>query len=110
MDCIMTRTKLCIVGACGRLGKSIIQESVDNFDIVEIHNRPESLVYLIKKNLKCKFIFVYHNNPQDLRYSKTVSERLFIVNNCHQIFFVSRWVMRKFFEGLPFDYKNNCYH
>ena len=24
-----------------------------NFDIVEIHNRPESLVYLIKKNLKC---------------------------------------------------------
>ena len=34
MGCIMTRTKLCIVGACGRLGKSIIQESVDNFEIV----------------------------------------------------------------------------
>ena len=30
----MNRTKLCIVGACGRLGKSIIQESVDNFEIV----------------------------------------------------------------------------
>ena len=34
MGYIMTRTKLCIVGACGRLGKSIIQESVDNFEIV----------------------------------------------------------------------------
>ena len=42
------------------------------FDIIEIHNRPESLIYLIKKNLGCKFIFVYHNNPQDLRFSKTV--------------------------------------
>ena len=55
------------------------------FDIVEIHNRPESLVYLIKKKLNCKFIFVYHNNPQDLRYSKTTKERLFIANNCDQI-------------------------
>tara|TARA_B100001123_G_scaffold376927_1_gene443994 strand:+ start:21349 stop:23454 length:2106 start_codon:yes stop_codon:yes gene_type:complete len=79
-----------------------------NFEIVEIHNRPESLVYLIKKKMKCKFIFVYHNNPQDLRYSKTVNERLFIVNNCDQIYFVSKYVMNKFFEGLPFNYKNNC--
>ena len=79
------------------------------FDVIEIHNRPESLIFfLLKKNLNCKFIFVYHNNPQDLRYSKTPRERLFIANNCDQIFFVSKWVMRKFFEGLPFDYKNNC--
>ena len=78
------------------------------FDVIEIHNRPESLVYLLKKKLNCKFIFVYHNNPQDLRFSKTVNERLFIANNCDQIFFVSKWVMKKFFEGLPFDYKNNC--
>ena len=79
-----------------------------NFEIVEIHNRPESLVYLLKRKMKCKFIFVYHNNPQDLRYSKSIDERLFILNNCHQIYFVSRWVMNKFFEGLPYNYKNNC--
>jgi len=30
------------------------------------------------------------------------------VNNCHQIYFVSKWVMNKFFEDLPFKYKNNC--
>ena len=78
------------------------------FEIIEIHNRPESLVFLLKKKLSCKFIFVYHNNPKDLRYSKTVKERLFIANNCDQIFFVSKWVMKNFFDGLPFDYKNNC--
>tara|TARA_Y100000590_G_scaffold16356_2_gene19744 strand:- start:185 stop:1987 length:1803 start_codon:yes stop_codon:yes gene_type:complete len=62
----------------------------------------------MKKNLDSKFIFVYHNNPQDLRFSKSVNERLFIVENCDQIYFVSKWVMKKFFEGLPFSYKNNC--
>ena len=30
----------------------------NNFDVVEIHNRPESLVYLIKSKLKSKFIFI----------------------------------------------------
>jgi len=78
------------------------------FEIIEIHNRPESLVYLIKKKLVSKFIFIYHNNPQDLRFSRTVKERIFIVENCDQIYFVSNWVMKKFFEGLPFTYKNNC--
>ena len=80
----------------------------NNFEVIEIHNRPESLISLLKKEIRSKFIFVYHNNPQDLRYSKTVNERLFIANNCDQIFFVSEWVMKKFFEGLPFKYKNNC--
>ena len=79
-----------------------------NFKIIEIHNRPESLIFFLKKKIKSKFIFIYHNNPQHLRFSKTVNERLFIVNNCDHIFFVSKWVMRKFFEGLPFKYKNNC--
>ena len=78
------------------------------FEIIEIHNRPESLLFLINKKIEAKYIFVYHNNPQDLRYSKSPKERLFIANNCDQIFFVSKWVMKKFFEGLPFDYKNNC--
>ena len=62
----------------------------------------------MKQNLSSKFIFIYHNNPQDLRYSKTTKERLHIANNCDQLFFVSGWVMKKFFEGLPFKYKNNC--
>ena len=80
----------------------------NNFDVIEIHNRPESLIYLIKSKLKSKFIFVFHNNPQDLRYSKTVKEREFILKKCDQIFFVSKWVMNKFFEGLSVSYNNNC--
>ena len=58
--------------------------------------------------MNCKFIFVYHNNPQDLRSSYTTKERIFIANNTDQIYFVSNWVKKKFFEDLPYKHKNNC--
>ncbi len=78
------------------------------FKIIEIHNRPESLVYLLKKKLKTKYIFIFHNNPLDLRGSSSIKERIFIAENTHQIYFVSKWVMKKFFHGLPYKYRNNC--
>ena len=79
-----------------------------NFKIIEIHNRPESLLYLINKKVKAKLIFVYHNNPQDLRSSSTIKERTFIAENTDQIYFVSKWVKDKFFEDLPYEHRNNC--
>ncbi len=78
------------------------------FDIIEIHNRPEYLTYLVSKNVKSKLIFIFHNNPTQMRGSKKISERLFILNNADKIFFVSRWTMNKFFQGLPFKTKSNC--
>ncbi len=78
------------------------------FKIIEIHNRPESLVYLLKKKLKTKYIFVFHNNPLDLRGSSSIKDRTFIAENTDQIYFVSKWVKNKFFEGLPYKFRNNC--
>ena len=78
------------------------------YEIIEIHNRPESLIYLIKKNVKSKLIFVFHNNPKEMRASKSIKERIFIAENTDQIYFVSRWVKDKFFEGLPYSHRNNC--
>ena len=80
----------------------------NNFSIIEIHNRPESLIYLIKKNINSKLIFIFHNNPIDMRGSSSVSERIFIAENTDQIYFVSNWVKEKFFEGLPYKFRNNC--
>ena len=81
---------------------------IKNFSIIEIHNRPESLLYLIKRNVKSKLLFVFHNNPKEMRGSSTVRERLFIAKNTEQIYFVSKWVKDKFFEGLPYINRNNC--
>ena len=77
------------------------------FKIIEIHNRPESLLYLIRKKVASKLIFVYHNNPQDLRSSSSDKDRLFIAENTDQIYFVSKWVKNKFFEDLPYSHRNN---
>ena len=76
--------------------------------IIEIHNRPESLVYLLKKKINTKITFVFHNNPIEMRGSTTVRERIFIAENTNHIYFVSKWVRNKFFEGLPFKHRNNC--
>ena len=79
-----------------------------NFKIIEIHNRPEYLNFLTKKNVKAKIIFFFHNNPKEIRGSKTINERLKILENTDKIFFVSKWTMKKFFEDLPFKNKSNC--
>ena len=78
------------------------------FSIIEIHNRPESLLFLLKKKITAKLIFVFHNNPKDMRGSASVKERINIAEKTDQIYFVSRWVKDKFFEGLPYKHKNNC--
>ena len=80
--------------------------------IIEIHNRPESLNYFFdKKNIennKFKLIFFFHNNPLELRGSKSVDQRLKIIENTDYIFFVSEWVKNKFFEGMSIKDRNNC--
>ncbi len=80
----------------------------NDYDIIEIHNRPEYLNFLIKKKIKSKLIFFFHNNPKDIRGSKTSKERLNILENTDKVFFVSAWTKKKFFEDLPYKTKSNC--
>jgi len=78
--------------------------------IIEIHNRPESLLYFhqMNKDNKFKLIFIFHNNPLELRGSKTIKERLEILEKTDYIFFVSKWVKNKFFDGIEIKHRNNC--
>ena len=70
-----------------------------NFDLIEIHNRP--LVYLyLKKKINNKFILYFHNDPLNMKGSKSISERLFLLDNVSKIIFVSQWVQKRFFLGL----------
>ncbi len=80
----------------------------NKFEIIEIHNRPEYLNFLINKKINSKLIFFFHNNPQDIRGSKTKKERLKILEHTDKVFFVSAWTKKKFFEGLPIKSKSNC--
>ena len=76
-------------------------------DVVEVHNRPEYAIYLIKNNPNLKVNLIFHNDPNTIRYSIKKKHREFLLNHCNKVIFVSKWVKKRFFFGLPFDHKNN---
>ena len=82
------------------LSKKILQsqskEYVDKFlkiqrkikpDIIEIHNRPIYVAKII--NMDSKIVLYFHNDPISMSGSKTVKERLFLLENCSKIIFNS---------------------
>ena len=81
---------------CNELIKKINNR---NYDLVEIHNRP--LVFnILKKKINSKFIIYFHNDPLSMKGSKTVKERLELLNSVEKIIFVSEWVQKRFFLDL----------
>ena len=79
-----------------KLSKKLIEEK---FDIIEIHNRPLVLFKLLKK-INSKFIMYYHNDPLTMSGSKLISERKEILKKVNKLVFISKWVKKRFFEGL----------
>ena len=70
-----------------------------NFDIIEIHNRPE-VFNLLKPNFNSKFILYFHNDPLSMYGSKSGKERLKLLINLDKIVFISKWVQDRFFINL----------
>ena len=70
-----------------------------NFEIIEIHNRPQ-IFSILKKRLDKKFILYFHNDPLSMKGSKSISERLFLLNEVDKIIFVSQWTQERFFKDL----------
>ena len=86
--------------------KLIKQINNNNFDLIEIHNRPLILFKLIKK-INSRFIFYFHNDPLSMKGSKSISERLFILKNVKKIIFISEWVKSRFFENIDSKLSTN---
>ena len=78
-----------------------------NSDLIEIHNRPIYLNYLIKSLEKRNYILYFHNDPLTMSGSRTISERIFLLKNCLKIIFNSNWSKRKFIEGMKNEYINS---
>ena len=83
--------------------KIIIKElEKNNFDIVEIHNRPNMIHELIEK-VNSKYILYLHNDPRSMKGTKTPKERLNLLSKVDKIIFITKWVKNKFFEDLNLD-------
>ena len=80
--------------------KNFIKHNKNNiFDIIEIHNRPLVFNYL-KKRVNSKYIIYFHNDPLSMNGSRSINERLLLLDEVDKIIFVSKWVQKRFFESI----------
>jgi len=82
-------------------------EKINKSDLIELHNRPIYLNYLIKELKNKTYLLYFHNDPLTMGGSKTISERIFLLKNCFKIIFNSNWSKKRFLEGMKNDYINS---
>ena len=75
------------------------EKKIDS-DLIEVHNRP-NYIKQIKNTFKKKIILYFHNDPLTMSGSKSVNERLYLLNNIDKIIFNSNWSQDRFFVNLP---------
>ena len=67
-------------------------------NIIEVHNRP---IYIqLMPNNKTKKVLYFHNDPLSMNGSKTVNERINLLNICSKIVFNSEWSKNRFLTNL----------
>ena len=78
-----------------------------NPDLIEVHNRPNYIKLIRKKFINKLFLF-FHNDPLTMSGSKTINDRVYLINNVDKIIFNSKWSQNCFFVGL--SNQNNLLH
>ena len=85
--------------------KFLEYEKKSKSSLIEIHNRPDYIdrIYKFNKNL----VLYFHNNPLEMKSSKSVSDRINILNKCKKIIFNSKWTLNKFKDGISKNHLTN---
>tara|TARA_B110000116_G_C16799341_1_gene569141 strand:+ start:4104 stop:5207 length:1104 start_codon:yes stop_codon:yes gene_type:complete len=74
--------------------------------IIEIHNRPYLFNLAVRKEKKYPISLHFHNDPRDMKGSKTINQRIFIAQNAAAVYFVSNYIKDCFLEGIINKYSN----
>ena len=77
----------------------IITEN-NTINIIEIHNRPYLIDYIHKTIRSCHISIFFHNNPLEMKGSKSAEERQKILDKADFVFCVSEFVKSKFLSGI----------
>jgi glycosyltransferase involved in cell wall biosynthesis len=80
--------------------KNFIRKLPETIKVIIIHNRPHFFFILKKKFPSMKFVIIFHNDPNTLRGSRSVSEKINILEQCDKLIFVSYYVKKKFYYNL----------
>jgi len=77
----------------------ILKDKKNQSDLLEIHNRPH-YIRLLSKYYKNKIILYFHNNPLEMKGSKSLKERIYLLENVDKIVFNSKWSKQRFFTNI----------
>ncbi len=84
--------------------KFIINVKKSNPDVIEVHNRP-NYIKQIKNKSNSKITLYFHNDPINMNGSKTIKERIYLLQNLDAIIFNSEWSKKRFFIDLKLNEK-----
>ena len=99
----LIENKLLISQSFNYVNKFIESQKIIKSDVIEVHNRPN---YINKiKILNKKIVLYFHNDPVTMLGSKTIKQRINLLNDCEKIIFNSEWSKQQFLTNL-----NNFYH
>ena len=74
--------------------------------IIEIHNRPYLFNLAIKKIFSLPISLHFHNDPRDMKGSKTPKQRVNIASKASAVYFVSQYIKNCFLEGINQSFEN----
>ncbi len=87
--------------------KFISIEKMNKSELIEIHNRPIYLNYLVNKLKNRNYILYFHNDPLSMSGSSSINDRIFLVKKCYRIIFNSNWSKKRFLAGMSSDAINS---
>ena len=87
--------------------KFISIEKKSQSDLIEIHNRPIYLNFLVQSLSKRNYILYFHNDPLSMNGSSSRNDRIFLLKNCFKIIFNSNWSKKRFLDGMNSDAINS---
>ena len=70
-----------------------------NSDLIEVHNRPKYIKQIREKFSKKLFLY-FHNDPLAMNGSKTVSDRMYLLETIDKLIFNSKWCRDRYFINL----------
>ena len=80
------------------VNKFLVLQKIKKPDIIEIHNRPIYIRNLVQLN--SKIVLYFHNDPISMVGSKSINDRLYLLETCSKIIFNSEWSKKQFLNDL----------
>ena len=74
--------------------------------IVEIHNRPYLFNFVYNRLINHSICVFFHNDPTEMKGSKTIEERLILLKRSKMIYCVSEFIKKRFLDGIDGKFQN----